>query len=88
MKYFVTDDTALASYLYLCGMRFEPGTIWGDDSRWRKKYVIHDTPERPKYEEEFYLRQSHVVPLDYNDARVAVSKLLKRKIRDPRLPRL
>lgn len=83
--YFVTDDTALAAYLYLCGMVFEDGTIWGQD-KWRKKYVINDTPDREKYEEDFYLRRTHVTPLDYHDARIAVSRFLKREIRDPRLP--
>lgn len=87
MEYFVTDDTALAAYLYLCGLEFEDGTVWGQD-RWRKKYVIQDTPDRPKLEEDFYLRKTAVAPLDYHDARIAISRLLKREIRDPRLPRL
>lgn len=87
MEYFVTDDTALAAYLYLCGLEFEDGTIWGQD-RWRKKYVIQDTPDRAKLEEDFYLRKTAVAPLDYHDARIAISRLLKREIRDPRLPRL
>lgn len=79
MKYFVTDDTALAAYLLLCGLRFLDGTIWSDDSR-RKKYVIIDTPDRPQMEEDFYLRRTSVVPLEYHDARVAVSRYLKRSI--------
>lgn len=86
-KYFVTDDTALAAYLYLCGLEFVDGTIWGQD-KWRKKYVIFNSPDREQLEEDFYLRKTHVAPLDYHDARVAISRLLKREIRDPRLPRL
>lgn len=84
MEYFVTDDTALAAYLLLCGLDFVPATIWDDGSR-RKKYVIHDTEERPQMEEDFYLRKTAVAPMDYHDARVAVSKFLKRQTNDPRL---
>ncbi len=86
-KYFITDDTALAAYLYLCGLEFLDGTIWGTD-RWRKKYVIYDTRDRERLEEDFYMRKTSVAPLDYHDARIAVSRLLKREIRDPRLPSL
>lgn len=82
-KYFVTDDTALAAYLYLCGMRFVEGTIWSSDDH-RKKYIIFDEPGRPKYEEDFYLRTTTVAPMDYHDARVTVSKYLRREARDPR----
>lgn len=83
-KYFVTDDTALAAYLYLCGLKFVEATIWGVDNN-RKKYIILDTPERVKMEEDFYLRRTTVAPMDYHDARVTVSRYLKRQIRDPRL---
>ena len=82
-KYFVTDDTALAAYLFLCGMEFIEATIWGETLN-RKKYIVHDTPKRPKYEEDFYLRRTAVAPMDYHDARVTVSRFLKRQIRDPR----
>lgn len=83
-KYFITDDTALAAYLYLCGLKFVEATIWSDDSN-RKKYIILDTPERPRMEEDFFLRTTSVAPMDYHDARVTVSRYLKRRIRDPRL---
>jgi hypothetical protein len=82
-KYFVTDDTALAAYLYLCGLKFVEATIWSDD-RFRKKYVILDDPKRVTMEEDFYLRRTTVAPMDYHDARVRVSRFLKREIRDPR----
>jgi len=82
-KYFVTDDTALAAYLLLCGCQFVEATIWGEDSN-RKKYIILDSPERVKMEEDFYLRRTTVAPMDYHDARVSVSKFLKRQTRDPR----
>lgn len=83
-KYFVTDDTALAAYLLLCGMKFVEATIWDTGSN-RKKYIIHDTPNRVNMEEDFYLRRTTVAPMDYHDARVTVSRYLKREIRDPRL---
>lgn len=82
-KYFVTDDTALAAYLYLCGLKFIEATVWSED-RFRKKYVILDTPDRITMEEDFYLRRTSVAPMDYHDARVRVSRFLKREIRDPR----
>lgn len=83
-KYFLTDDTALAAYLLLCGLKFVEATVWGDDSH-RKKYIVHDSPDRINMEEDFYLRKTTVAPMDYHDARVTVSRYLKRQIRDPRL---
>lgn len=85
MEYFITDDTALAAYLYLCGMRFLEGTVQSPVSR-RKKFVLVDEPRRTELEEQFYSRTTAVSPLDYHDARIAVSRFLKRDIRDPRLP--
>lgn len=84
MKYFVTDDTALAAYLLLCGMKFVEATIWEENSR-RKKYIVFDNPDRTKYEEDFYLRKTTVAPMDYHDARVTVSRFLRRQVSDPRL---
>jgi hypothetical protein len=81
-KYFFTDDTALAAYLWYCGFQFEPITIASSPEDKRKKYVIQDTSERKKVEEEFYLRKTLISPLDYHDARVAVSRLLKKTITD------
>lgn len=86
-KYFFTDDTALAAYLYLCGLKFVEATIWGRGHN-RKQYIILDSPDRLKMEEDFYLRKTHVAPMDYHDARVAVSKFLKRQTQDPRLDNL
>lgn len=81
-KYFVTDDTALAAYLFLCGMKFVEGTLVDEADSRRKKYIIYDMPDRPKMEEDFYLRRTVVAPLDYHDARVRVSKFLKTTISD------
>ena len=83
MKYFVTDDTALAAYLFLCGMKFIEATIWEDRTR-RKKYLIYESPERIQHEEDFYLRRTTVAPMDYHDARVSVSRFLRRQVSDPR----
>lgn len=85
--YFLTDDTALAAYLYLCGLKFVEATIWGLDSN-RKKYIIYDTPARITMEEDFYLRRTTVAPMDYHDARVTVSRYLKRQTDDPRFKKL
>lgn len=82
-KYFITDDTALAAYLLLCGCKFVEATVWDTGSH-RKKYIVFDTPERVRMEEDFYLRRTTVAPMDYHDARVTVSRYLKREIRDPR----
>jgi hypothetical protein len=82
-KYFITDDTALAAYLLLCGYTFVEATIWSTDSN-RKRYIIHDKEGRVHDEEDFYLRRTTVAPMDYHDARVTVSRYLKRQIRDPR----
>lgn len=86
-KYFLTDDTALAAYLYLCGLKFIEATVWGEDNH-RKKYIIFDSPERVRMEEDFYLRKTTVAPMDYHDARITVSRYLKRRIRDPRFDEL
>lgn len=86
-KYFITDDTALAAYLYMCGLKFVEATIWSTESN-RKQYIIYDEPTRIDMEEDFYLRRTAVAPMDYHDARVAVSRFLKRQVRDPRLQEL
>lgn len=86
-KYFVTDDTALAAYLLICGYEFIEATVWDAGSS-RKKYVILDQPDRLKDEEDFYLRRTVVAPMDYHDARVTVSRFLKRQIKDPRFENL
>ena len=83
-KYFVTDDTALAAYLYLKGMKFIEATLSNRNNRDRKKFIIFDHPERVTYESEFYARRSVVVPLEYHEAKVAVSRYLKVTVDDPR----
>lgn len=85
-KYFVTDDTALATYLYLCGMEFVKATLVNRNNPRRKKFIIFDTPERPQMEDEFYKRTTKVTPLDYHEARVEISRLLKKTVPDPRPP--
>ncbi len=84
-KFFVTEDTAFAAYLYLLGYQFKQGTVWTENS-YRKKYVVFDDDKRVEHEEDFYLRRTSVAPLDFQDARIQVSKFLRREIRDPRMP--
>lgn len=83
-EYFVTDDTALAAFLYMKGLTFVEATLTNRDNPRRKKFIIHDVPERKALEDSFYHREAVVVPLDYHDAKVAVSKFLKRTVSDPR----
>ena len=83
-KYFVTDDTALAAYLYLNGFSFIEATLVNREDPKRKKYIMVDKDDREKFVEEFYSRKTHVVPLDYYDARVRVMRFLKVTVKDPR----
>ena len=83
-EYFVTDDTALAAYLYLNGLRFIEATLVNRENPRRKKYVMHDHPMREAFVEEFYARTTHVIPLEYYDARVKVMRFLKVTVKDPR----
>jgi hypothetical protein len=85
-EYFVTDDTALAAFLYMKGMVFVEATLTNRNNPRRKKFIIRDVPERIVLEKAFYQRQAVVVPLDYHDARVAVSRFLKVTVDDPRPP--
>jgi len=87
LKYFITADTALAAYLFLCGLEFTEATLWVDGTH-RKKYIIHDSPKRVKMEEDFYLRRTTVAPMDYHDARISVSRFLKKQTQDPRFDNL
>lgn len=83
-EYFVTDDTALAAYLYLNGMDFIEATLINRDDPKRKKYIMHDREDRQKLVSDFYNRNTVVVPLDYYDARVRVMRFLKNTVKDPR----
>lgn len=85
-KYFVTDDTALAAFLYMKGLKFIEATLTNRDNPRRKKFIMKDVPEREGLEKDFYMRTAVVIPLDYHDARVAVSRFLKRTVEDPRPP--
>lgn len=83
-EYFVTDDTALAAYLYLNGMKFIEATLVNRQNPRRKKYIMHDSPMREQFVNEFYARTSLVTPLEYYDARVKVMRFLKVTVKDPR----
>ena len=83
-NYFVTDDTALAAYLYLNGLKFIEATLVNRENPRRKKYVMHDSDLRKQFVDEFYARTTHVIPLEYYDARVHVMRFLKVTVKDPR----
>jgi len=84
IKYFVTDDTSLAAYLHLKGMKAMEATIYNPENRRRKSFIFIDSPLREGYEEEFYNRTAVCAPLDYFDARVTISRYLKNTVEDPR----
>lgn len=76
MRYKTTDDTALAAFLYLQGVHFLHGTIRTDHPK-RRAFVFKDTPELSKMISSFYNREEQVAPLDFQEARAAISKYLK-----------
>lgn len=86
-NYFVTDDTALAAYLYLQGFEFIEATITNRNNPNRKKFIMIDRPDREQLEYDFYIRKPvNIAPLDYHDAKVAVARYLKFTVPDPRPP--
>lgn len=83
MKHFLTDDTALASYLYLQGITIIEGTLENPNHRRRRYFVFREEPRITQLQEEFYGRVSVVVPLDYQEARTHISRFLKVDIENP-----
>lgn len=85
--YFVTDDTALATFLYMKGFTFIEATLTNRNNPKRKKFIMYDRPDREQLEDDFYKRRPMLVaPLDYHDAKVAVSRFLRTTVEDPRPP--
>ena len=74
--YKTTDDTALAAFLYLKGVHFLHGTVKTDHPK-RRAFVFKDTPDLSNHISSFYNRSEQVAPLDFQEARAAVSKYLK-----------
>lgn len=76
MKYKTTDDTALAAFLYLNDVEFLQGTVKTDHPK-RRAFVFHDFEGLSELVESFYNRTQQVAPLDFQEARAAISKFLK-----------
>lgn len=86
-EYFVTDDTALANFLYMQGFQFIEATLTNRNNPRRKKFIMYDRPDRAQLEEDFYSRKPIMMaPLDYHDAKVQVARFLKTTVEDPRPP--
>lgn len=87
VEYFVTDDTALATFLYMNGFKFIEATLTNRNNRNRKQFIMYDRADREQLEHEFYSRkQISMAPLDFHDAKVAVTRFLKVTVEDPRPP--
>lgn len=76
MKYKTTDDTALAAFLYLNDVQFLNGTINTSHPK-RRAFVFHDFKGLSDLVDSFYNRSQEVAPLDFQEARAAISKFLK-----------
>ena len=86
-QYFVTDDTALATFLHMKGFEFIEATLTNRDNPKRRKFVMLDRPDREQLEDDFYKRRPlFMSPLDYHDSKVMISRFLKVTVEDPRPP--
>lgn len=86
-EYFVTDDTALAAWLFMNGFEFIEATLENRNNRGRKKFIMKDREDREQLERIYFDRTAIMMsPLDYHDARVKISRYLKVTISDPRKP--
>ncbi len=81
MKYKTTDDTALAAFLFLHDVQFVSGTVKTAHPR-RRAFVFHDFEGLSELVDSFYNRTEHVAPLDFQEARAAISKFLKVDLSD------
>lgn len=77
MRAFLTDDTALAAYLYYKGIKIHEGTVENPTHRKRRFFVFDTDPRIKELREEFYNRSGYVVPLEYSEARTLISRYLK-----------
>lgn len=81
MKYFLTDDTGFAAYLYLRGLHILEGTIENPEMRRRRFFVFEQHEIIAKLKEEFYARSPVLLsPLEYTEARTYISRFLKQDI--------
>ena len=79
--YKTTDDTALAAFLYLHDVQFERGTVPTPHPK-RRAFVFKDFDGLAKLVESFYNRSEQVAPLDFQEARAAISKYLRVDLSD------
>lgn len=82
--YFTTSDTALAGYLLYKGMRALEATVRDRDDPRRKRFIFIDEPRREEWEEEFYKRETEVIPLEYFESIRDVKRYLKTTVEYPR----
>lgn len=76
MRYKTTDDTALAAYLHLKGVKLLHGTIETSNKK-RRAFIFEDFDGLLKLVDSFYNRTEQVAPLDFQEARAAITKYLK-----------
>ena len=78
MKVFLTDDTGLAAYLHLRGVRVLEGTVANPENRRRRFFVFETHEIIPRLKDEFYARSPVLLsPLEYTEARTYISRFLK-----------
>lgn len=79
MKFLSTDDTALATYLYLNNVDFIKGTVRTEVKK-RRAFIFKEQAGIYKMIDDFYNNRVVVKPLDYQQARSQISKWLKTDI--------
>ncbi len=79
--YKTTDDTALAAFLFLHDVEFKQGTIPTSHPK-RRAFVFRDFDGLDKLVQSFYNRSEYVAPLDFQEARAAISKYLRVDLSD------
>lgn len=82
-KYFTTDDTALATYLYMKGVTIMEGTTTNPAHRKRRMFIFINEPKVKSLQHKFYGRTATVIPLDYQEARAHISRFLKLDVAKP-----
>lgn len=82
MTYFLTDDTPLASYLYLKGETIMEGTLENPNHKKRRLFIFQKTRDLMQNRQDFYDRVTTVEPLEYMESRRHISRYLKVTVRD------
>lgn len=84
MKYYPTDDTALASFLYLKGVKIVQGTTPNPKHPRRRFFIFIEDGKLADLIKQFYERRALVVPIEYQEARTYISRFLKVDIKNPK----